>query len=147
MQLIDLSRKFTIEKKGGLRQTKKKVLFILGNQGKKNQKPLKFLITQSKQLRSTRQLTTNFEEDLGKREPAFTVGGISDWHRHFGDQCGELPKSYKQRQPVNQLYRAWHLPRGLHLLLHRHLLSHAHHRSAHSSSEMEATHSSYKGFL
>ena len=42
-----------------------------------------------------RQQVTNTGENVGKREPVYTVVGVANWCGHYGKQYGGSLKSYK----------------------------------------------------
>ena len=54
----------------------------------------------------------NAGEGVEKREPSYTVGGNANQYSHYGEQCGDSLKSWKQNCHTTQQSHCWaHTPR------------------------------------
>jgi hypothetical protein len=56
---------------------------------------LRFHLTWSEWQSSITQTTTNAGEDVGEREPLYTVGGNINHYNHCGNQYGDSSKNQK----------------------------------------------------
>ena len=50
----------------------------------------------------TSQQITNAGEDVEKREPSYTVGGIVNWYNHYGKQYGGTSENYRTTYMTQQ---------------------------------------------
>ena len=51
--------------------------------------------------------TINAGEDVEKREPSHTVGGNANSYSHYGEQCGDSLKHWKQNCHMTQQSHCW----------------------------------------
>jgi len=55
----------------------------------------------------TSQQITNAGEDVEKREPSYTVGGIVNWYNHYGKQYGGTSENYIYNYHMIQQSYSW----------------------------------------
>ena len=48
--------------------------------------------------------TINAGEGVEKKEPSYTVGGNANWYSHYGEQCGDSLKNWKQNCHTTQQF-------------------------------------------
>ena len=51
--------------------------------------------------------TINAGEGVEKREPSYTVGGNANQYSHYGEQCGDSLKNWKQNYHMTQRSHCW----------------------------------------
>ena len=79
------------------------MLNITHYQRNANQKPQCDIIShQSERLPSKHLQTINAGEGVEKREPSYTVGGNTNWCSHYGEQCGDSLKNWKENCHMTQ---------------------------------------------
>ena len=62
--------------------------------------PVKWLLSKNLQ-------TINAGEGAEKREPSYTVGGNANSYSHYGEQCGNSLKNWKQNCHMTQQSHCW----------------------------------------
>ena len=56
--------------------------------------------------------TINAGEGMEKSQPSHTVGGNANWYSHYGEECGDSLKSWKQNCHMTQQSHSGHTHRG-----------------------------------
>ena len=68
---------------------------------------MRYHFMQSECLRSKSLQAVNAGEGVEKREPSYTVGGNANQYSHYGEQCGESLKNWKQNYLMTQQSHCW----------------------------------------
>ena len=63
---------------------------------------MRYITRQSGWLLSKRLQAINAGEGVEKREPSYTVGGNANQYSHYGEQCGDSLRNWKQNCHMTQ---------------------------------------------
>ena len=79
----------------------------------------------------------NAGEGVEKREPSYTVGGNANQYSHYGEQCGDSLKNWKQNcHTTQQPHYCAYIPRKPEL---RYMYPNVHHSTVYNSQDIEET--------
>ena len=90
-------------------------------------------------MSAIQKFTSNAGEGVEKRESSYTVGGNANQYSHYGEQCGDTLKNWKQNCLMTKQSHCWaYTPRKPELKETR-VPQYSYNSTVYNSQDMEAT--------